>query len=70
MPGPEGLPTGAWEEAETREMEEVVGLCSFPTSFTCFEDASKLAPLPRGRDADCEGDRWQDLSFLAGRSRR
>ena len=26
MPGPNGLPTGIWEEAETKEMEDVVGL--------------------------------------------
>lgn len=26
MPGPHGLPTGIWEEAETKEMEQVVGL--------------------------------------------
>lgn len=26
MPGPNGLPTGIWEEAETKEMEQVVGL--------------------------------------------
>jgi len=26
MPGPHGLPTGIWEAAETKEMEQVVGL--------------------------------------------
>ena len=26
MPGPDGLPTGVWEQAETKEMEDVVGL--------------------------------------------
>lgn len=26
MPGPNGLPTGLWEVAETKEMEDVVGL--------------------------------------------
>ncbi|KAI4178588.1 MAG: hypothetical protein L6R41_008321 [Letrouitia leprolyta] len=26
MPGPDGLPTGVWEQAETKEMEDIVGL--------------------------------------------
>ena len=42
MPGPEGLPTGIWEEAETREMEDVVGLYGKTYHFWQIDRGDKL----------------------------
>ena len=42
MPGPEGLPTGIWEEAETKEMEDVVGLYGKTYHFWQVDRGDKL----------------------------
>lgn len=42
MPGPNGLPTGVWEEAETREMEDVVGLYGKTYHFWQVDRGDKL----------------------------
>lgn len=42
MPGPDGLPTGVWEEAETREMEDVVGLYGKTYHFWQVDRGDKL----------------------------
>ncbi|KAL9610048.1 MAG: hypothetical protein Q9167_005233 [Letrouitia subvulpina] len=42
MPGPNGLPTGVWEEAETKEMEEVVGLYGKTFHFWQIDRGDKL----------------------------
>ena len=42
MPGPNGLPTGVWEEAETKEMEEVVGLYGKTYHFWQVDRGDKL----------------------------
>lgn len=42
MPGPNGLPTGLWEEAETKEMEEVVGLYGKTFHFWQIDRGDKL----------------------------
>ncbi len=42
MPGPQGLPTGIWEEAETKEMEDVVGLYGKTYHFWQVDRGDKL----------------------------
>ena len=42
MPGPNGLPTGIWEEAETKEMEQVVGLYGKTYHFWQVDRGDKL----------------------------
>ena len=42
MPGPNGLPTGVWEEAETKEMEDVVGLYGKTYHFWQVDKGDKL----------------------------
>lgn len=42
MPGPAGLPTGIWEEAETKEMEDVVGLYGKTYHFWQVDRGDKL----------------------------
>ncbi|KAI4214131.1 MAG: hypothetical protein LQ351_003216 [Letrouitia transgressa] len=42
MPGPNGLPTGVWEAAETKEMEEVVGLYGKTFHFWQVDRGDKL----------------------------
>ena len=42
MPGPQGLPTGLWEEAETKEMEDVVGLYGKTYHFWQVDRGDKL----------------------------
>ena len=42
MPGPNGLPTGIWEEAETKEMEQVVGLYGKTYHFWQVDKGDKL----------------------------
>ena len=42
MPGPSGLPTGVWEEAETREMEDVVDLYGKTYHFWQVDRGDKL----------------------------
>ena len=42
MPGPNGLPTGIWEEAETKEMEDVVGLYGKTYHFWQVDRGDKL----------------------------
>ncbi len=42
MPGPNGLPTGVWEEAETKEMEQVVGLYGKTYHFWQVDRGDKL----------------------------
>ena len=42
MPGPEGLPTGTWEEAETKEMEDVIGLYGKTYHFWQVDRGDKL----------------------------
>lgn len=42
LPGPNGLPTGIWEEAETKEMEQVVGLYGKTYHFWQVDKGDKL----------------------------
>ena len=42
LPGPNGLPTGIWEEAETKEMEQVVGLYGKTYHFWQVDRGDKL----------------------------
>jgi len=42
MPGPDGLPTDIWEEAETKEMEDVVGLYGKTYHFWQVDRGDKL----------------------------
>jgi len=42
MPGPDGLPTGIWEQAETKEMEDVVGLYGKTYHFWQVDRGDKL----------------------------
>ena len=42
MPGPNGLPNGIWEEAETKEMEDVVGLYGKTYHFWQVDRGDKL----------------------------
>ena len=42
LPGPEGLPTGIWEEAETKEMEQVIGLYGKTYHFWQVDRGDKL----------------------------
>ena len=42
MPGPAGIPTGIWEEAETKEMEDVVGLYGKTYHFWQVDRGDKL----------------------------
>lgn len=42
MPGPDGLPTGVWEAAETKEMEQVVGLYGKTYHFWQVDRGDKL----------------------------
>ena len=42
MPGPNGLPTGIWEAAETKEMEQVVGLYGKTYHFWQVDRGDKL----------------------------
>ena len=42
MPGPNGLPTGIWEEAETKEMEDVVGIYGKTYHFWQVDRGDKL----------------------------
>ena len=42
MPGPDGLPTGVWEEAETKEMEQVIGLYGKTYHFWQVDRGDKL----------------------------
>lgn len=42
MPGPDGLPTGIWEVAETKEMEDVIGLYGKTYHFWQVDRGDKL----------------------------
>ena len=42
MPGPDGLPTGIWDAAETKEMEEIVGLYGKTYHFWQVDRGDKL----------------------------
>ncbi|KAL8783901.1 MAG: hypothetical protein Q9213_004319 [Squamulea squamosa] len=42
MPGPEGLPTAGWEYAETKEMEQVIGLYGKTYHFWQVDRGDKL----------------------------
>ncbi|KAL8937609.1 MAG: hypothetical protein Q9211_003591 [Gyalolechia sp. 1 TL-2023] len=42
MPGPEGMPTSIWEEAEIKEMEEIVGLYGKTYHFWQVDRGDKL----------------------------
>lgn len=42
LPGPEGLPQGVWEAAETKEMEQVVGLYGKTYHFWQVDRGDKL----------------------------
>lgn len=42
LPGPNGLPTGIWEEAETKEMEQVVGIYGKTYHFWQVDRGDKL----------------------------
>ncbi len=42
MPGPDGLPTGIWELAETKEMEDVIGLYGKTYHFWQVDRGDKL----------------------------
>lgn len=42
MPGPDGLPTGIWEQAETKEMEDIVGLYGKTYHFWQVDRGDKL----------------------------
>ncbi|KAL9123612.1 MAG: hypothetical protein Q9217_006972 [Psora testacea] len=42
MPGPNGLPTDAWEVAETKEMEDIVGLYGKTYHFWQVDRGDKL----------------------------
>jgi len=42
MPGPDSLPTSVWEEAETKEMEDVVGLYGKTYHFWQVDRGDKL----------------------------
>ena len=42
LPGPNGLPTGIWEEAETKEMEQVIGLYGKTYHFWQVDRGDKL----------------------------
>lgn len=42
MPGPDGLQTGIWEEAETKEMEEVIGFYGKTYHFWQVDRGDKL----------------------------
>lgn len=42
LPGPEGLPQGLWEAAETKEMEQVVGLYGKTYHFWQVDRGDKL----------------------------
>lgn len=42
MPGPEGVPTAGWEIAETKEMEEVIGLYGKTYHFWQVDRGDKL----------------------------
>ena len=42
MPGPNGLPTGIWEEAETKEMEQVIGIYGKTYHFWQVDRGDKL----------------------------
>ncbi|KAG6989752.1 hypothetical protein G7Y79_00065g094630 [Physcia stellaris] len=42
MPGPDGLPTGVWEAAETKEMEQVIGLYGKTYHFWQVDRGDKL----------------------------
>ena len=42
MPGPNGLPTGIWEAAETKEMEQVIGLYGKTYHFWQVDRGDKL----------------------------
>ena len=46
LPGPNGLPTDAWEAAETKEMEDVVGLYGKTYHFW---QTDRGDPLPLGQ---------------------
>ena len=45
MPGSEGLPTGIWEEAETKEMEDVVGIYGKTYHFWLVDRGDKLEEI-------------------------
>ncbi|KAL8942197.1 MAG: hypothetical protein Q9216_001805 [Gyalolechia sp. 2 TL-2023] len=42
MPGPDGLPTGVWEQAEVKEMEDIVGLYGKTYHFWQVDRGDKL----------------------------
>lgn len=42
MPGPDGVPTGIWEQAETKEMEDVIGLYGKTYHFWQVDRGDKL----------------------------
>ncbi|KAL9598837.1 MAG: hypothetical protein Q9219_004256 [cf. Caloplaca sp. 3 TL-2023] len=42
MPGPDGLPTGVWEQAEFKEMEDIVGLYGKTYHFWQVDRGDKL----------------------------
>ena len=57
MPGPNGLPTDIWETAETKEMEDVVGLYGKTYHFWQVDRGDKLPlgePVLMGSFTDAE----------------
>lgn len=67
MPGPQGLPTGIWEEAETKEMEDVVGLYGKTYHFWQVDRGDKL-PLggPELMTSFSQGEQWPNFDELVG----
>lgn len=67
MPGPAGLPTSIWEEAETKEMEDVVGLYGKTYHFWQVDRGDKL-PLgqPQLMMSFTEKGQWPKFEELLG----
>ncbi|KAL8826668.1 MAG: hypothetical protein Q9170_007317 [Blastenia crenularia] len=69
MPGPNGLPTGVWETAETKEMEDVIGLYGKTYHFWQVDRGDKLpmgepvlmgSLTEEGQGGDALKAMWQD----------
>ena len=72
LPGPNGLPTGVWEEAETKEMEQVVGLYGKTYHFWQVDRGDKL-PLgePQLMGSFTSQEQFRDFKEVVGeRDRR
>lgn len=72
LPGPNGLPSGVWEEAETKEMEQVVGLYGKTYHFWQVDRGDKL-PLgqPQLMGSFTSAEQFKDFKEVVGdRDRR